>query len=543
MAHLLPSCISLLPPFVVLCIGIITHRVNTALIVGLVLAALCATGGAIVNALSLLGHRLWQTSDLGSLAQWNTVTDGQTLLVFLFLINLGILVALLSVTGCARAYAATISQKLHSARDVEQASLLLSMALFIDDYFSTLTTGTLMRPLADRFKVPPVKLAFLVDSMAAPVAILIPLSSWVAVIVGQLQRAGITESVTVDTVIVGDPFVTYLSFIPYVLYSFVLMASAWFIVRRRISFGPMREHELRMIIQETPTKQEETIEISTAVAPTLFDFIAPIALFMIVVVIGMLMSGGYSIIGQSCGLIQALRNAKASIALAGSSTVSLAITMLFLLWRRLLKITQIPAAIKEGVVMMTPAMIVLFLCWTFGIMLTTDLNTGSYLAGLFSDTVPLWTLPCLFFVVSSIISFALGSSWGTLGIVIPIAVPMILRMLDLAAPVSIESVPLLIPILGAIVSGAVLGDHVSPLSDTTIMSSASSGSVHIEHVYTQFFYVAPVFVATATAFLALGIFPALSWLASSLIGAGISCTLLTLLNKGLPDVQPEISRE
>jgi tetracycline resistance efflux pump len=530
-----PTFLSVIPPLFVLVFGITTRRVATALVLGLGLAALCATGGAPLESLTLLFSRLWQTMDLESLMHWDTIAQSQTALIAIFLVNLGILISLLSATGCAQAYADAVSRSLKSARDVEQASLLLSMVLVIDDYFSTLTTGTVMRPLANRFRVAPVKMAFLIDSMAAPIAIIVPLSSWLAVIIGQLNRAGISEHVGDGTTIIADPFVTYLSFIPYIFYSSILMASAWFIVRWRIAFGPMKKHEAAYITQERVTPVRKPRREKGSAVPTLFDFITPIVLFMITVVVCLLLSGGYTFSGGFRAVVAAIANSESALALAIGSIVSLTLSVLFLWSRGLLQVKQYASALIEGSTMMAPAMQILLLCWTFGAMLTSDLGTGVYLAQIFSHAIPLWALPVVFFAASSAISFSLGSSWGTLGIVVPIAVPMVLTMSNLICPVAASEVIYLLPVLGAIISGAVLGDHISPLSDTTIMSSTSSGSVHIEHVYTQFFYIAPVFVATAASFVLVGLFPFAPWWMFAGIGTAISCSLLLLLNTNHPE--------
>jgi tetracycline resistance efflux pump len=528
-----PTFLSIVPPLIVLGFGILTHRIVTALIIGLCLAAVIASNGCLLGGLQMLMSKFWATADIGSLASMSTISDSQTLLIFLFLINLGIIVAILDQTGCAQAYANMISKKLKTARQVEQASLLLSLVLFLDDYFSTLTVGSIMRPITDRFKVPPVKLAFLIDSMAAPIAVLMPISSWVAVIMGQIQRAGITETVTEATVIVGDPFLTYLALLPYIFYSFILMASAWFIVTKRISFGPMRTHELNALKNKEKALQVASVAQTNPDA-TLTDFVSPILLFMIVTLIALLASGGSNLFGGPHNFIDALRTAKAAYALAIGSIVSLIVSIIYLYARSLLDITQVPALMKKGFNLMAPAMIILFLCWTFGNMLNQDLHTGNYIAMLLAHTVPLWSVPALFFVVSSITSFAMGSSWGTIGIIIPIAVPMLMKLAHLTAPAAIADVPLLLPMLGSILSGAVLGDHVSPISDTTIMSSASTGSVHIEHVYTQLIYILPIFFGTLSACLISGIWPQSGFLASIAIGTSVSLILLTLCNQGNP---------
>jgi len=532
--HITPTFLSIVPPLLVLGLGIATHRIVTSLIIGLGISALIASGGKIMGGIELLLAKCWETADIGSLTSFATMSDSQTILIFLFLINLGIIVAILDQTGCAQAYANMISKRLKNARQVEQASLFLSMVLFLDDYFSTLTCGSIMRPITDRFKIPPVKLAFIIDSMAAPIAVLMPISSWVAVIMGQIQRAGITETVTEATVIVGDPFMTYLSLLPYVFYSFILMISAWFIVSRRISFGPMRTHEA---LAQTATDHTRGTNLNPEYNPnaTLTDFISPIALFMIVTLIALLISGGYTLFGGPNNLINALRIAKAAFALAVGSIVSLIASVVYLYARSLLELKKVPGLFAKGFELMWPAMVILFLCWTFGNMLNQELHTGTYIATLLAHAVPIWSIPALFFVVSSITSFAMGSSWGTIGIIIPIAVPMLIKLAQLDVPAAIGDVPNLFPMLGAILSGSVLGDHVSPISDTTIMSSASTGSYHLDHVYTQLIYVLPIFVGTLSGCLVAGIWPETGSIGGLVVGTMVSLLILTACNQGHPE--------
>jgi len=533
-SQIAPTFLSIVPPLLVLGLGIATHRIVTSLIIGLGVSALIASNGNLLGGVELLLRKCWGTADFSSLASFATISDSQTILIFLFLINLGIIVAILDQTGCAQAYANMISRRLKNARQVEQASLFLSMVLFLDDYFSTLTCGSIMRPITDRFKVPPVKLAFIIDSMAAPIAVLMPISSWVAVIMGQIQRAGITETITEATVIVGDPFMTYLALLPYVFYSFILMISAWYIVSYRISFGPMRTHEA---LAQSATEPLRATNLKPEYNPnaTLTDFISPIVLFMAVTLMALLVSGGYSGFGGPNSLIEALRIAKAAFALAIGSIVSLVVSIGYLYARSLLELKKIPSLFAKGFELMWPAIVILFLCWTFGNMLNQELHTGQYIATLLAHAVPIWSIPALFFVVSSITSFAMGSSWGTIGIIIPIAVPMLIKLAHLDVPAAIADVPNLLPMLGAILSGSVLGDHVSPISDTTIMSSASTGSYHLDHVYTQLIYVLPIFVGTLCGCLVAGIWPETGSFGGLIAGTATSLLILTACNQGHPE--------
>lgn len=544
MIELTNSLLCLAPPAITLLLGIVTHRVLFSLVAGLVSAALLATNFLPHKALGLLATRLWQTSDLSALFSIKALITSDTLLIFFFLANLGIIITLLEHSGGAAAYAAAIRKRLRSRRQVEQTSIALSLLLFIDDYFSSLTVGTIMRPLADHFSIPRAKLAFLVDSMAAPISILVPVSSWVAVVIGQLKKAGITKTVVTGTTIVGDPFLAYLSTIPFIAYSFILILGTLLIIRYGISFGPMRRHELIAVTEgnmfggKRPRLRALQLHVPTGVTPSLFDFIVPVASFLSGVFICLIWSGGHTAFGGTQHLLAALRNANSSLALAGGSLFALLLSVLFLSGRRVIHTRQLPTLMSHGVRLMAPAMLILLLSWTMGSMLTHDLKTGVYLANALVGSLPLWCLPVMFFIAAGATSFAMGSSWGTVAIVVPIAIPMLLTLSNSAIPAALAELPLLYPIIGAILSGAVLGDHISPISDTTIMTATSTGSYHIDHVYTQLFYVAPVVVGTLAAFIIAGLTchygVITSSIISSLTGLTLTSLLLMLFNAGLP---------
>ena len=289
-----------------------------------------------------------------------------------------------------------------------------------------------------------------------------------------------------------------------------------------------------------------TVNINTPAGsqPSLLDFIVPIISFLVGVGLCLIWSGGHTLFGGPHGILASLRHANSSLALAGGSLTALVISVLFLSGRGSVKAPQLPTLMKHGVQLMTPAMVILLLSWTLGTMLTQDLQTGHYLAHTLVGSLPLWLLPVMFFCVSGLTSFAMGSSWGTVAIVVPIAVPMLITLSGLAMPAALSQLPLLFPILGGILSGAVLGDHISPISDTTIMTATSTGSYHMDHVYTQFVYVAPVMVGTALSFIVAGLTCHYGLLTSSILticsGILVSNGILLFLNTGSP-TRPDLN--
>ena len=533
---MLLSYTSIIPPLLVLSLGIMTHRVFFSLLSGVLSAALIAKGGNLLTTSKLLGWRLFESSGLHNIGSFSAILGNDELLLFIFLGNLGIIVTLLEYSGGATAYAAALTERLKTKRQVEQTSLLLSLCFFIDDYFSSLTVGTIMRPLTDKFRIPRVKLAFLVDSMSAPLAIMVPISSWVAVIISQLMKVGISPTATATTTIIADPFFVYLSSVPFILYSLIMIISAFFIVRSRISFGAMRQHEIIAEKdgnmhggKEAPRKM--SCKMVEARDGGLFDFFAPLSIFLGSVACGLLYTGNHWWFGGPNSFVMALRMANSSLALAIGSIIAVSSTCSLLLARRT-SWNTIGALLQNGIALMSPAIIILWLSWTLGSLMRLDLLTGEYLAQTLLGSVPMALFPLMFFLASGVISFAMGSSWGAVAIMIPIAVPMTIGCAGLIVPVAIAQLPIILPVLGAILSGAVLGDHISPISDTTIMSSTSSCANHIDHVYTQFLYVLPIFSATCCAFLVAGITcswgASLSALSSLTVGGALSVLLLWL---------------
>jgi Na+/H+ antiporter NhaC len=506
-----PNILSLLPPFIVLFLGYATRNIWLSLFAGIFSAAFIATGFSPVETLTLAFSKLFLNLDIDKFFFPSRFWQSWNSFICIFLFILGILVTLMRYSGGAFAYGNAIKSRIKDKKSAETSSLVLSMILFVDDYFSSLTVGSVMRPITDKMKIPRAKLAFLVDSMSAPLAILCPFSSWVAAIIGFLKENGISSVPTENTLIIASPLSTYLSMIPYIFYSFIIMGTTFFIVRRGVSFGLMGKHE--EIARATGNLVGgQKIQDDTSYDPhernkrnaSLIDFLFPILTLMVCVISGLLFSGEAAIFCGSRSCIEALQNSSAAIALFTGGIFTLLICTLFFLFRRKIALKELPSLYWEGILLMLPAVIVLILAWTLGDILRNDLMTGDYIAitmvGSFS--VPL--LPVLFFGASCLISLSIGSSWGTAAIMFPIAIPMVVAVSNAETPTTMAALPLFYPILGAVLSGCVAGDHISPISDTTVMSATSTGSPHMDHVRTQMTYAIPVIIVTALAFLMVG---------------------------------------
>lgn len=500
------TLMSLLPAIAVLILGYITHRVMLSLSAGILLAAFIASNFAPIDTVYLIATTLWNNLDISKFFSSTQFWEAGNMFICIFLLALGVFITMLQVSGGAYAYSVFAKRKINSRKQAETASLVLSSSLFVDDYLSSLTTGSVMYPLTDTQKIPRVKLAFLVDSMSGPLAILCPFSSWVAAIVGYLGQNGINDNIKPTTLIAASPFTTFLNIVPFLFYSFILIASVWFIVHKRISFGLMKKFE--DIAHTTgnlfgghaainPGKNIEHNPHHT----TLLEFFLPIIVLLVCVFSGILFSGKWWIFGGHNSMLQAFREASAAAGLFLGGTTTLIICTIFFIMRQRITIRELPKVYWDGFRLMISAAVVLILAWTFGDFLRNQLHTGEYLASLMLNSVTITMLPMILFFAGFTIAFTIGSAWGTAAMMFPIAIPLVLSMINAPFQPTLDQIPILFPVLGAVLSGCVAGNHVSPLADTTIMSCLSTGTKLKDHVHTQLQYALPGIIITGLAFL------------------------------------------
>ena len=529
--------LSLVPPFITLAAALITKRIGPSLVLGITISALIYFKFSIKHAFLFSTARIWANSQLGDLLTWSG--NFSTLYTFAFLFIIGIIVVLINTTGGAQAYAEKVSGYISDKRSVETSSILLSLSLFLDDYLNCLTMGCAMKPLTDKAGIARAKLAYLIDSMAAPWIIIVPFSSWVAVICKILQSANISET-TQNAIIIANPYYVYLCLIPYVFYSFITIALVLIIVRNRLSFGPMYTHE--KIAQETGnllggkhTPNTKLTMCNIQKTPSILEFLLPIGSLLLFCIFGLLYSGGFVFFGGTHGLFKAIQEANAYIVMFWSSVASLIIGITFSLARSNLSLSSLLTIIPKGLHLMLYPNLILLFAWTFSDLLTNYLHTGEYLAYLISNSISFKLLPVILYILTSLISISLGSAWSTMMIITPLAVPIVVAYTAITPPVSLASVPMLLPTLGAILSGAATGDHISPVASTTIMAATSSGSIVIDHVKTQFMYALPAIGATTVAFLVVGLaidlHPLIDYILALGSGFGTLGILLVILNK------------
>ena len=486
----------LLPPVIVLAAAFITKRIVASLFLGILSSALIATNFSVYKTFSIIvGHTFDQFKEI----------DNYYFFSLIFI--LGIIISLITRTGGAQALGEIIIKKAKSKKAAETSILLLSTCLFIDDYLNSLTVGYVMRTLTDKFKISRVKLAYLIGTMSGPLVIIAPISSWVGMLIGQLSLGGISLDASTNPTILADSFFVYIKSIPFVLYSIITIASTWFIVRRQISYGPMRHYEKIAQNNNDLLAKPETnkIDINTQDSHSLFDFLVPIVTLITLVIIGIPYSGGYYLFGGQASLIQSFQYSNASLVLFISSIISLTISLIYALIRKKAFISEVPKIIYIGIEMVLSSVITIFLAWIFGAFLKQDLHTGNYLASMLLGTINIALLPLVIYLTSIIIAVAIGSSWGTIAIMVPIVVPMLISFLNLQTPICLENITLLFPCLGAIFSGSITGNHLSPISDSTIMATTSAGTYAIDLIKARVYYVIPSVIATGLSFLIMGL--------------------------------------
>ncbi len=534
----------LLPPVFVLLIAFFTHNILISIIVGIASATLIATNFSILKATILL----YDTTKEQLLN-----TDNLYMIGFAFILSA--IIVLINYTGGACALGHAMTKRLRSARDAQTASLIMSFFLCIDDYLSSLTNGCLMQSITDKFKVPRAKLAFLINTMASPLVVLIPISSWMAIIIRQLDLSGLSmhtehfvrQHIHVpggiihmgkSIIIQSDPFYTYLKAIPFLFYSFILIASVWFIVRRKISYGPMKKHE---------DIAKKTGNLYAHQAPRfcrgiltehdknyLSDFFVPIVTLMLCTLVGLIYTGGYKLFGGPNTLLESFKHAKIYPVLFFAGTISLVLSSSLALARGTLRFKKIPALLTEGTQLIQQPVIIIFSALVFGELLNHALFTGAYVAALILPYISIHWIPFITFVTTSIVAMGTGSSWGTIAIMFPISIQMAGILTGLPNPIILPDIYILLPTIGAVISGSLAGAQLSPIADPITVSAMSAGAYQIDHVKTQTPYILPALIGTCVSFIAAGFLkidgPTVNALICLGIGLIISLMLLTLLN-------------
>ena len=432
-----------------------------SLIIGIFSGALLFTGGNILESI---------------LTMFTVMSDkvGSNVNILVFLVILGILVAAISRSGATRAYGEWASKTIKGQRSALLLTALLGIVIFIDDYFNCLTVGTVMRPVTDKLKVARTKLAYIIDATAAPICIIAPVSSWAAAVGSSLPE---------DSTI--DGFSLFLQTIPFNLYAWLTILFMLFIIWTARDFAAMgesiRANSKKFVIPKEYADAEQKSADMELGHGKIIDLILPLLVLIAACVYGMLYTGG---IHEGKTIAEAFANCDSAKSLVLGSFIAFVFTGVLYLPRRIITFNAFCDSFGWGFKAMTPAIFILCLAWTLSGICSKDyLNLGGFVGAIVSAHASIiMFLPPIFFLVAAGLAFATGTSWGTFGILIPIAI----------AVLGMNDPSMLVVCVAAVLSGAVCGDHASPISDTTILASAGAQCHHIDHVSTQLPYVGVV---------------------------------------------------
>jgi Na+/H+ antiporter NhaC len=497
----------------------VTRNVLLSLGLGLVLSSLLATDFAVIPAISLIANKLWIQLDFKTFFNFDTFLNSWSLFVFMFIFLLGLIIELMQRGGLFMALQKTIAKIATKAMHVEILSLSLSKIFMLDDYLSCLAVGSIMTKSFDKFKLTRTKLAFLIDSMSAPLALLCPISSWSVIIVGVFKSAAFTNSHLAEH-FSGNPLTQFFYVLPYLFYSFIIISACWFIVLRRISFGNIDAPQY--VCKEQIGQSNNDVRF--------IHFLVPFVSLIAGVLIFNLMLGHYKLFGGNNSMLEAFQSANSAAALCFACFVSASITMIWMLKNNIIKLPEVPQLLVKGWKGVYMAILILWLSWSMSSILTQNLNIGATISEMLGSDIPFTLLPVIFFALAMLTGFITGTSWGTVGIVSPIVIS-IFDHFYVNSGMTIDP-QLLMVCIGATISGSICGDHLSPLCSTTVMAASSVGISPIVHSRTQFFYTIPIALSTVVAFYFAAKFTSYGLLVSSIgcvVGAIVlCCTILSI---------------
>ena len=462
---------SLLPPVVAIGLALITKEVYSSLFLGILVGCFLQVNGNPIDAFQFFVSHLCSNA-------------GGNMGILMFLVILGTMVALMIRAGGSKAYGDWAVSHIKTKSGALWSTFILAIVLGVDDYFNNLTTGNVMRPVADGHHISRAKLSYMCDATAAPVCIMMPVSSWAAAVTGVIGNEEVG-------------FQIFLRAIPFNYYAILTLVFIIVMTCLNIDYGPMRTHELNAAKGDLYTTPERPFadakEMKFNPNGKVIDLVIPVIILIIGCVSSMIyvgfQNGGHD-------LITAFANTSAFDALPLGSLVALIINMIYFMVRRSMKFTELMDCLPEGFKQMVPAILILCLAWTIGDV-TKGLGAPEFVAGIVENlSGSLYALlPAVVFIIAAFLGFATGTSWGTFSILLPIVIPVFsggTPAVDLT--VGDLNNNLLMISIAATLGGAVMGDHCSPISDTTIMASSGAQCYHLNHVATQLPYAVTVAV-------------------------------------------------
>ncbi len=463
-----------MPPIIAIVLALLTKEVYLSLFAG------CALGALLVT-----GFHPWEAFD----TLYNTMIDSADFSILMFMILLGMIVMLMQESGGTRAYGEWASARLKTKKSALIATSLLGVLIFVDDYFNCLTVGSVMRPVTDKNKISRAKLAYIIDATAAPICIIAPISSW---------AAAVNSYVPANSSMSG--FEMFISTIPFNLYAILTLYMVFFVSIAGFDFGLMKKHEKNAENGDVFTSGGEAFTENKVTDPTeggkyargkVIDLIAPM-IVMIVTAIGAMIWTGH--LNGGTNLVENFANCSSSESLVFAGLVTIGFLLIFYLPRRVIGFKDFMNSVPEGGKLMMPAILILVLAWTLKGM-TDALGIGEFVRSSISlSPVLVHFIPLIIFCIAIFIAFSSGTSWGTFAILVPIVINMFAESDQTMMIIAVSSV----------LAGAVCGDHLSPISDTTIMSSSGAQSNHINHVRTQMQYAFVVIAVCVAGYLIAG---------------------------------------
>lgn len=482
---------SLVPAIIAIVLALCTKEVYSSLFLGIIIGAIFYTIDAGTGFSGFLSQLLYNETDEGTFGLIASIADSYNIGILIFLVILGIMVALMNKAGGSAAFGRWAKKHIKSKVGAQIATICLGILIFIDDYFNCLTVGSVMKPVTDKYGVSKEKLSYLIDSTAAPVCIIAPISSWAAAVAGF-----VTEG--------ENGILLFCKAIPFNFYAILTIIMLFSLVFMKFEYGPMSKYEKALeIMNNDDTKTEEINTKGKTI-----DLIIPVAILIVLCVLGMIYSGGFFTKDSDSFLnfIEAFSNSDASVGLVIGSFGALIITIIFYMVRKVLSFKDSMDCVPDGFKAMVPAILILCLAWTLKSM-TDSLGAKEYVASIVSSSASglKMFLPAIVFVIACLLGFATGTSWGTFGILIPICIA--------AFPTG----AIRIISISACMAGAVCGDHCSPISDTTIMASAGAQCNHVNHVSTQLPYAITVAAVSFLTYIVAGITLSLGLVVSGII--------------------------
>lgn len=533
--------LSLLPPLLAIVLALVTKQVILSLFLGIFAGAIMLNGYNVFDGFL----RTLDQYILGSLADsWNAA-------IIIFTLSIGGMIGIVQKTGGTKAIADWFATKAKSARSAQIATSCLGVAVFFDDYANTLIVGPTMRPLSDKLNVSREKLAYIVDSTAAPVVGLAAVSTWVGYEIGLIKEAYAVILSGMGIEEMPNVFMLFLKSVPFTFYNIFAIVIVFTIALSGRDWGPMLKAERRartgkVLGDDAKPMLDKTMEqitVPEGIKPKMSSAIVPVLTLLLVSFFGLWYNGWLAtdstlpFFGNFEQIRDYFGNADASVVLIWGAITASIVAGAMAMFNKILTLEETFDSWVEGCKSLLITGIILILAWSIG-SVTGEVGTADYLISVVGTSIPLIILPIIVFVISCLVAFSTGTSWGTMAIVIPIAVPMATKLVGADTLVSIEGSYAILAALSAVLSGSIFGDHCSPISDTTIMSSMAAGSDHIDHVKTQIPYAVLGAIVAILAYLFVGLFNYALWSAfvAILLGIVIIVSVVMIFFKKVEEV-------